>query len=808
MPLSPRRSGDSRTAALVPATKLRSKLRGNAGMGTEWQRRVIRYDRDGPGVLGYYLDTVGLLASLCPLVPEVMGKNGVWTRSDDPVLNVTLAGYKSELFSQPELVATHTRHREAVGECWIIWSEDIGWVVATIPNVTSTRSGDSIDFTDPYGNKRRISKERAWKSWIPDPYEPWLPTSPCRRAIPELRRLNAATRNQTRSAESRLVMNGLLAFPPDDGGARPLREAVNGGPQKDGVEQVLDDYVELAKESFDDDDAPSASVPFPYIGAAATYIELGRSIDGGALQVEEKALEAFARSVNFPSQLLTMGPGAANHWNEWLLQDVQHKMGLAPKLVPVCADITEFYFRPMLRNIKNRVGSWNVNPDRVRVGFDMSFLTKKPDTTAQAMEAYRLGIASRDQVAEMLGIEDMMVIPTGLSEYEHWELATGGKGAPYAEVDPDGRLIIPEPATGPPMAGPDMGMMDEQMPPEEPLIDEQMPPEEQIVDEQLPPPSAPSTTEMQAPPAGPPARTAAVSAEERAMRQMVTDLGEIDLRLEAELSGLVAAIKATTEQEVAKEVVKQLPPRSAERARLRELPADQVWESVGEDVRRKVDVAAIADRVAAQYEQPVQDVFAAAAVSAQEAWEEQGLTVPQFLLAAGTIVLLAGITAELVEAFGDTVTAPVTAPIDLAGDVVERERRRARRRRRTMRSGASAMTIRSAMSAASGARLDSDNRLVASQSGMPDTLDGRPWQGSTGMALGHLSALSLAESDGWRLGYEWRHSFFGRPQEPFPPHLALDGQRFRDPADVPGGLFPGDHPHCRCALVWVPEQVR
>jgi hypothetical protein len=773
-------------------------------MGTEWQRRVIRYDRDGPGVLGYYLDTVALLASLCPLIPEVMDRDGVWHRSDDPVLNVTLAGYKSQLFSQPDLVAYHTRHREAVGECWIIYSEDIGWVVATIPNVTSTRSGDSIDFTDPYGNKRRVSKDRAWKSWQPDPYEPWLPTSSVRRAIPELRRLNAATRNQTRSAESRLVMNGLLAFPPDDGGARPLREAVNGGPQKDGVEQVLDDYVELAKESFDDDDAPSASVPFPYIGAPATYIELGRSIDGGALQVEEKALEAFARSVNFPAQLLTSGPGAANHWNEWLLQEVQHKMGLAPKMLPVCNDITEFYFRPMLRNIKNRVGSWNINPDRARVGFDTSFLTNKPDLTSQAMESYRLGISSRDEVAKALGIEETMDIPIGLSEYEHWQLATGGKGAPYAEVDPDGRLIIPE-GMMPEPGAPEMPMMDEQMPPEEPIIDEQMPAEQPAGPE-------PTTTEMQAPPAQPtsptpPPQTAALSSEQRDMRQLVDQLGEIDVRLEAELSGLITAIKSTTESEIAKEAIKQLPPRSAERARLRELPADQVWEAVSQDIRDKVDSAAIAERVGQQYQPSVEEVFAEAAAQAQETWQDKGFSVPKFLLAAGVTVLIAGVVAEMAEAFAKVALAPITMPADAIDDVIERERRLAKRRRRAMRTAASTVTIRSAMSAAAGAKVDTNNRIIPSQSGMPQTVDGLPWQGSTGMALGHQSAVGFDALPDWRLGYEWKHSFFGRPREPFAPHVALDGQRFEQAADVPGGLFPGDHPHCRCALLWIPEKL-
>jgi hypothetical protein len=769
---------------------MRSKLRGNTGMGTEWQRRVIRYDREGPGVLGYYLDTIGLLASLCPLVPEVMQRDGTWERSDDPVLNVTLSGYRSPMFPQSELVALHTRHRESVGEAWIIWSEDIGWCVATVPNVTSTRSGDSIDFTDAYGNKRRVPKDRAWKSWSPDPYEPWLPTSPVRRALPDLRRLNAATRNQTRSAESRLVMNGLLAFEPDDGGARPLREAVQGGPAKEGIEQVLDDYVELAKESFDDDDAPSASVPFPYIGRPATYIELGRAIDGGALQVEDKALEAFARSVNFPAQLLTVGPGGANHWNEWLLQDVQHKMGLAPKLLPVCADITEFFYRPMLHQIKNRVGSWTINPDRVRVGFDMSFLTKKPDTTSQAMEAYRLGIVSREQVAEMLSIpaDRMLEVPTGLGEYEHWQLATGGKGAPYAEVDADGKLIIPDMGGMAPM---------EPMPAEEPL-----PPEEPMVE------AAPeeSTTALQAPPA-PPAQISAVTGTGSEMDALIGTLEATDVRLEATLMGMVAAIKTAIKAEVAKETIKQLPPRSPEREAMRDMSPEEVWRAATPEQRAAVDVQAVAERVVAQYEPQAQDAFATAADEATAAFEDAGLTVPEFLLAAAVAVLLTGVTAEVVGGFANAAVAPIAELGDETGDLLRGKRRRRRVTARAFASASATATVRSAMSAASGAAVNIDNQVVPSQSGMPQAQDGTPWEGATAMATGHTPAKVINAVPNVKLGYMWKHSFFGNPVEPFPPHLALDGRMFDSPAKVPGGLFPGDHPWCRCALLLRPMRV-
>ena len=61
MPLNPsRRSGEPRSAALVPATDVRAKMRTASSSGERWQRQVIKYDREGPGILGYYLDTVGL----------------------------------------------------------------------------------------------------------------------------------------------------------------------------------------------------------------------------------------------------------------------------------------------------------------------------------------------------------------------------------------------------------------------------------------------------------------------------------------------------------------------------------------------------------------------------------------------------------------------------------------------------------------------------------------------------------------------------------------------------------------------------
>lgn len=752
-PVNTRRSGSPRTAALLVASEVRTKLRAGQTSGEPWQHRVMEYDREGPGVLGYYLDIVGLLASLCPLIVEERERDGSWVPSKDPVLAVALSGYRSELSSQGELVAAQVRHREGVGECWIVYSDEIGWCVTSIPNVTVVRGSNAVDFTDPYGVRRRVPDGRAWRSWIMDPYEPHRTTSPIRRVLPELRRLRAATRNQTRLAESVLAMNGLLAFEPGaDGAGRVLGPEAGGAQARSKVAQIIDDYVTLAQESFEDDDAPSAAVPYPYEGPAAKYIELGRQIDAGSIQVEDKALEAFARGVNFPAQLLINGPGSANHWNEWVLQDVQHRTGLAPKITPVCDDISAVYLRPMVRILNGQVGSWNKDPRRVRVGFDMSYLTQKPDLTATLMEAWRSGIASREEVADALGIKELLQVPVGLSEYEHWELASGSKGAPYAEVDPRGRLIVP--AAVQPEAPAELG-----------------------TGEGEPPPEGDPAHEAPAPP---PQLAALGVGNTSAVRRLPETLGAIDQRLEAQLSGVANLARAAAAAEVAKQVGAN-----------DELTAEQLWMSVDPEVRSKVDVKGIVSTVIKRYGGDVEAAYDEAVAAIEAAYDDADLTIPEFAVRVGVAVFVLYLISEVADFFGALATAPIDAATKLSA--------------RSLRPSTTA--VRASMSAAAGARVDVAGRLVPSQSGMPTTTDGTPWQGTTGLALGHNSAVNMKRQPGWSLTYVWRHGFFGQPRRPFPPHLALDGSEFSDPANVPGGLYPGDHPWCRCGLTWRIERT-
>lgn len=758
-------------------------LRSTGSRGGDWQQKVIRYDREGPGIVGYYLDTVALLASLCPLVPSVRGRDGKWVRSDDPVLNAIAAGYRTPLFEQHELVAQHVRAREGVGEAWIIWSEDIGWHIITVPNVVSASGADgAVQWTDLYGIARKTPGAQVYKSWQPDPWQPWLPTSPMRRALPNVRRIHSAMRTQIRAADSRLVTNGMVAFP-DENEMRPLRtEHPEGQDHRlDGVDQIIADYMALSQKAFSDDDSIAATVPFPYIGPKAEVVELGRDIDEHAMKMETAGIEGFARDVNFPAKLLVDGPGDSNHWNEWVLQEVQQKMGLAPKLMPVCADITTVYFRPMVARVRNQVGLWDIDPARVRLEPDYSFLTAKPDKAGSAIGAYRDGVIGREECLDALGFEELMELPKGLTEYEHWQIVTGKPGAPYIEVDGENQVIMPEALE------------------EAPPLEEMPPPAGDMVNLEGPPPAdamaalpaGPATVD-QAPPPLPP--VLAALDDPGTVERMLVELAAIDVALSGRLEAIANAAVLAVATEVSRAVIRAYPARHPDRATLRELPIDEVWAAADSAIRQQVDVAAIAREVLEPYRAQLQGEFDEAAQAIVEAHlmtaeePEDDSVVPELFAAAAAAALVAGIidAAKFWAATPEGFTAIGT--VRTVGPRLVR---------------VPTPVIMDAMLVASGAEVGPDGLPVKGAGGSPVPRQGGSWAGGTGMATGHTPLWTLLNRvlpDGAKINLEWVHSMYGKPKEPFQPHVDLHGQVFARLADIPGGYFPKDHRGCRCGL--------
>lgn len=872
----PRRSGDPRppsqaiqpvTAALTPegsATGPTSVLR-RRGKPMPWQEKVKDYDLNGPGIAGYYLDTVALMASLCPLYVSVRTPSGDYERSDDPILQVALDAWRGTLMSQPDLVFHAVRGRESLGRVWNIKDPETGHnVVTQITNLDDTKVG----WRDLYGRPRITpiyggpgQAPLVWRSWYPDPYEMWEPTSPMRRALPNLRRLRSNVRNQTRAFDSRMTTNGILNFPidPATAASRPfdgIDSPEHGGGGQRGVPQEVRDYMELAKLAHEDDEGVAAMVPFPRVGQPAVWTAVGRELDMGALEGERVALEGFARDVNFPQQLLTFGPGSANHWNEFLMQETAVKLSLAPKLQPVCNDVLVFHLIPMIERFRASLTEWrrSVDPRHVKIEFDLSFLLRRPSQVMEMFRAYELGIATREQVAEELGLKgELLTIPNGMSAYEHWELATPGKGAPYAEVDREGNLIVPDPAAG--MGAP---MDPAALPPGAPLPGDPaapavdagssmsqalgMPPAAPngTVTEPSPPPvvaalppvrwsaeKARSVHEHRAiaaaaesPPDPDPDRSAVVVAsvtaaltgteatdedpEVVATRKLFADAAAADVRLSAELAALLAALAAEVEREVARRVIMAHEPRSEIRSKLGKLPLGQVWQNADPKVKSEFPLDETVNEVVARFEPQVQAAYEEAAQGFLERWG--GVIAALVVLAAVDRAVRA-----FSVGFGDWAIdryrprrreAPSAARMRARPPVLSRDPNGpSGLGLRTMQGEPAVpptMIVRDSMIVAGGAETGRNDLPVRDAGGNPAPTTGGPWRGGTGFLTGHnVVAASPVRPIRWR----WRHAFIRRPKEPFRPHLELDGEVFDRPGDVPGGFFPSDHPHCSCGII-------
>ena len=110
--------------------------------------------------------------------------------------------------------------------------------------------------------------------------------------------------------------------------------------------------------------------------------------------------------------------------------------------------------------------------------------------------------------------------------------------------------------------------------------------------------------------------------------------------------------------------------------------------------------------------------------------------------------------------------------------------------------------VRAAMIVAGGARTGA-GQLARSGDGTPVPAKGGKWTGNGGMTTGHAVFNDWPDALRWT----WRHSFYGAPETPFPPHVALDGFEFRNLAEITGGWFPGDHRGCRCSVMATPVRV-
>jgi hypothetical protein len=182
------------------------------------------------------------------------------------------------------------------------------------------------------------------------------------------------------------------------------------------------DYMDAAWKALNDESDFAAFAPFPVSGEKKPeFVEVGRELDPEILAAFRASVEAVGRALLFPQQLLVEGPGAGNHWSDLLLEDNFLKTAIAPTLEEVLGDISGAAFRPVLE-ARRRAGANLDHPDCYRIWYDLSAVAQRPDNSALILTGWQQGVSSLKATGAALGLsdEELLELPPGTTEYEHW----------------------------------------------------------------------------------------------------------------------------------------------------------------------------------------------------------------------------------------------------------------------------------------------------------------------------------------------------------------------------------------------------
>ena len=395
------------------------------------QADIRRFDSDGPGVVGQYLDSRSFLVRQAP---------NEWTYRGEPITDAThpmlhalvervMREYRSRSTPAEGLFYEHARALSAVAEC-VIGVTDDGWRVVQTPGLDKNGQGFFAD-----DGKTVVPFVRSARSFCPDlaSGKPGKVSSPLFRAVRDIRRYNAVIAAQTGPFLRGSVGNKILNAPDQvRAGYASETEQVT---RRDTLISDLADFADRQIKTSDEYMAPFTRIgellPSVWTGEQPFSVtDIGGQVDPSSQWAERAALEAFARSVGCPIKLIVEGPGTGKFANDdsmmraYLWQDIQ------PLCDIVTCDVWAIAFEPALRGAlleaRRKGGSSSLLAELGRYDIDgirwrksAIGLMEPPDKVAQIAEAVRLGAVPPRVLAQATQQEELG-LPDGMTDYEHW----------------------------------------------------------------------------------------------------------------------------------------------------------------------------------------------------------------------------------------------------------------------------------------------------------------------------------------------------------------------------------------------------
>ena len=404
-------------------------LPGTNGYSAEWSAEVDMYDQYGPGFVGSYLDLVsGRVATAGPRLEDLHGI----TVKDKQLLAIwrgVWSTFVGPYSTGSELVERMARLRAKRGECYVLELPDGKFAIAHPSEIDWGRTGFAR-WLDPVVEHYifvSVDDGKVWRSWTQLDHDPRHATSDLERSIPHIREYINVKLRQDADVTSPLVRNKLLRFGPDT----ELYESDDEADPLNGMPDAYIDYINIAKRSdgkrYHDARKGVDNVPFPFVGEDLEVIDMARTTDPYTSDLEEKAVNAFARAVRVPIQYIHAGPGTAKFANEAYIADALIEDAIIPLGNPIFADLWRIVMKK--RMAIAMVGVTGIAFEEAWTQLSRLTITTNDDAirpttnkVEDVINGYQAGGATRRDVSDALNTTPID-IPPGVSEYEFWQIA-------------------------------------------------------------------------------------------------------------------------------------------------------------------------------------------------------------------------------------------------------------------------------------------------------------------------------------------------------------------------------------------------
>lgn len=777
-----RKSGEAKTAAadsgaprvstldryVGQARTSRQTLRATSRQKADldWVRKQIAmYDEHGP-LVGVYAD--GVSDDVGRLTPRVsvryVGQEWVTlNRRNESLFEAhqfalelghrVLWEWGSE---SAELRRTTARLLTTQGEAWVFdvskanpkpgWVSEFDepfFVFAPTSMTEGTKSREQITWESGDGIKWtwKLPSEELWHVFSPHPSNPLLPYTELQRALPHIREFISAKRRQQSDANS-AALNGILRFPEGsamvDAEGNPV-DAANADDSRETYLEAVFDYTEMAKteskRQYHEPPPPGDFMPNPFVGDdSPEVVDISRTIDKYAFQLEANSVENVARALRMPSKLLIEGPGNAKYDNEGLLYQAWLN-GVVARYAQLTFNAwSKMWFWPRCLEL---IETGEVRPPagvtipegfEMRVWFNLDELMPRQDNFENLVDAVRWGAIPPTHLADALGT-DPMVAPDGVEDWDRWNIAiTGGVGDPGQGVD---RRVNDSDGKG-----------------------------KAVGDEQ--PPAAAKVAAASEP---------TVPQPSPEVLELLSEIEKSEYRVWTLIEVNGAAIVAATLEAVKREMARRIPSTPRGKIVRAKPTAAERWATATPQERAQWGIDDLENIIAESVDvSRLESVLAAEAAAVSKAHGVEAGLKPDAaaaLFAAALVTLLGARIRKGDSSNRQPLWLITEAGLAFAGATVE------------------------------------NGRVVRNANNEALTVTGAPVSGFTQTPAVLAPLAALAERDGFKLLWRWRHSFYRQPDKAYPQHDDLDGRlansRYGIDGHVPQQDVNGDY--CTCALI-------